>query len=77
MFENAPTPSERYRDPAGPFEYLVLTVRPGQSLADARRAIVEHAEYGKWELRRSRLYTGGIRRYWLRRKVLRVERTLP
>ena len=58
------------------WEYLVMTVAPRDSLAAARRRVVEHAEYGKWELQRSILYRGGARRYWMRRRVMRVESTL-
>ncbi|WP_309079731.1 DUF5703 family protein [Zhihengliuella sp.] len=74
-----PTPlprAERVRDPHEPYEYLIVTVQPGQSLAEARRAIVEHAEYGKWELKRTSKYRGGVHKYWLRRRITRVERTL-
>ncbi|WP_372699288.1 DUF5703 family protein [Arthrobacter sp. JSM 101049] len=76
MMKNSPAPAQKYTDPAGGFEYLVLTVRPGQSIADARRELTEHAEYGKWELRTTRLYFGGVRRYWMRRRVMRVASTL-
>jgi hypothetical protein len=38
--------------------------------------VVEHAEYGKWELQRTVLYRGGARRYWLRRRIIRVRSTL-
>ena len=65
----------RKRDYGRQYEYLVLTVTAGESLPDARKLLTEHAEYGKWELERSCIYLGGSRRYWLRRKVLRVERT--
>ncbi len=65
----------RSRDFARQYEYLVLTIGAGESLPAARRMLSEHAEYGKWELERSCIYVGGSRRYWLRRKVLRVERT--
>lgn len=65
----------RERDYARQYEYLVLTVAPSESLPAARQRLTEHAEYGKWELERSRLYVGGGRQYWLRRKILRVERT--
>lgn len=58
------------------WEYLVLTVSPDDSLAEARRRLVEHAEYGKWELQRSLLYRGGMRRYWMRRRVMKVRSTL-
>lgn len=58
------------------WEYLVITVVPGESLAEARQRLVEHAEYGHWELRRTLLYKGGTRRFWLRRKAMKVESTL-
>ncbi|MBO1269074.1 DUF5703 family protein [Arthrobacter cavernae] len=67
---------ERQRDYAKQYEYLVVSVSPDDSLPDARRRIVEHAEYGKWELERSILYVGGGRRFWLRRKVITVQRTV-
>lgn len=63
------------RDPGRRYEYLVLTVKAGESVSAARQTLTEHAEYGKWELERSCIYIGGGRRYWMRRKVLRVERT--
>lgn len=58
------------------WEYLVMTVAPGDSVAEARRRVVEHAEYGKWELQRTVLYRGGARRYWMRRRIMRVRSTL-
>ncbi|MFN0285140.1 MAG: DUF5703 family protein [Kineosporiaceae bacterium] len=60
---------------AGDYEYRVLTLPRGTSRADARRLLAEHAEYGHWELARVRLYMGGVRRVWLRRKIIRVVRT--
>lgn len=74
--KNSPATAQKFTDESGRFEYLVMTVRPGQSLADARRELAEHAEYGKWELRTTRLYLGGMRRYWLRRRTMRVASTL-
>ncbi|MHA7262285.1 DUF5703 family protein [Arthrobacter sp. TMN-37] len=65
----------RKRDFGRQYEYLVLTVNAGEPVGAARKVLTEHAEYGKWELERSCIYLGGGRRYWLRRKVLRVERT--
>lgn len=65
----------RERDLARQYEYLVLTVGPADSLPAARQLLTEHAEYGKWELERSSVFIGGGRRYWLRRRVLRVART--
>jgi hypothetical protein len=67
---------KRVRDYARDYEYLVLTVGANDSLPAARQLLTDHAEYGKWELERSRLYLGGSRKYWLRRKVVRVAKTL-
>ena len=67
---------QRERDYLRQYEYLVLTVSPEDSLPEARRRLVEHSEYGKWELERSKLYVGGGRRFWLRRRVLQVQRTV-
>ena len=58
------------------WEYLVMTVAPRDSVAEARQRVVEHAEYGKWELQRTVLYRGGARRYWMRRRIIRVRSTL-
>lgn len=58
------------------WEYLVITVDPQDSLKEARRRLTEHSEYGKWELRRTLLYQGGTRRYWMRRRVMKVRSTL-
>ncbi|WP_022872439.1 DUF5703 family protein [Nesterenkonia alba] len=58
------------------WEYLVVTCQPRESLAEVRRKVIDAAEYGRWELRRSALYTGGVRKYWLRRRIMRVAKTL-
>ena len=64
------------RDADQRYEYLLLTVAPHEPLGDARARLSEHAEYGKWELTRSVLLYGGTRKYWMRRRVMRVERTI-
>ena len=58
------------------YEYLIVSLRPDESAPLAFQRVREHAEYGKWELERSLLYMGGGRQFWLRRRVMRVERTL-
>jgi hypothetical protein len=58
------------------YEYRVLSLPRGLSRADARKLLTEHAEYGRWELSRVRLYAGGARQVWLRRRIIRVKRTL-
>ena len=67
---------QRERDYLKQYADLVLTVSPDDSLPEARRRLVEHSEYGKWELERSKLYVGGGRRFWLRRRVMQVQRTV-
>ncbi|WP_426995798.1 DUF5703 family protein [Pseudarthrobacter sp. N5] len=77
MKEQFPTSSVlRERDYLRQYEYLVLTVGPEDSLPEAYRRLVEHAEYGKWDLKRSRLYVGGGRRFWLQRRITQVQRTV-
>jgi hypothetical protein len=46
------------------------------SVPDARRMLTDEAEYGRWELARTRLYGGGRRTVWLRRKIIRVDATI-
>ena len=60
----------------GHYEYRVLTIDGSTSRTDVHRRLTEEAEYGRWELARSRLYAGGGRKVWLRRKIIRVRSTL-
>lgn len=57
------------------YEYRVLTFGRHQSRSEVRQALTDHAEYGHWELARTRLYIGGRRQVWIRRKIIRVQRT--
>lgn len=57
------------------YEYRVLDFRRDIPRGDVRQALTDHAEYGHWELFRTRAYLGGHRRVWLRRKIIRVRRT--
>ncbi len=58
------------------YEYRHLTLPRGTSRADARALLAEHAEYGRWELSRVTLFLGGARQVRLRRRIIRVQRTL-
>ena len=60
----------------GDFEYRLLVIPRDTSRSEARRMLTEHAEYGQWELARVRLFAGGARQVWLRRKIIRVTRTV-
>ena len=65
----APGPGGRYR---GEYEIRVIDFGRDVPVSDMRRRLVEDAEYGHWELFRTRVYVGGRRRTWLRRKIIRV-----
>ncbi len=56
------------------YEYLVIDFPGVLPREDVRQALVEHAEYGRWELHRTRVYRGGRRRTWLRRRIIRAPR---
>ena len=58
------------------YQYRVMIFPSGVSAGDLRRAVAQEAEYGHWELSRLLLYFGGARKVWLRRKIIRVERTV-
>ena len=70
-----PVPPPLPAGSSGDYEYRLLVIPRGTSRAEARRLLTEHAEYGHWELARVRLYAGGARQVWLRRKIIRVTRT--
>lgn len=56
------------------YEYRVLVFGRDTRRGDIRRALTEQAEYGHWELHRTRIYIGGKTRTWLRRRIIRVPR---
>lgn len=81
--ERAAGPGHRSTRPGTPpsapddrYEYRQLTLPRGTSRAQARALLAEEAEYGRWELARVVLFFGGGRTVWLRRRILRVQRTL-
>lgn len=58
------------------YEYRVFTLPRGTGRSQARQMLTEQAEYGRWELDRVQISFGGGRRIWLRRRIMRVERTM-
>ncbi|WP_327088747.1 DUF5703 family protein [Nonomuraea sp. NBC_01738] len=58
------------------YSYMDIFIPRGTSREAARQLLTEHAEYGQWELARVRLHPDGSRQVRLRRKVIRVNRTL-
>lgn len=58
------------------YEFQIVTIPRRESLSSVRRELTERAEYGRWELARTRIYTGGDKKVWLRRRIIRVSSTL-
>ncbi|WP_430866877.1 DUF5703 family protein [Demequina aurantiaca] len=69
------SPRRKQPTPRRHFEWRVVDIASDMSRSDAHGLLTEHAEYGQWELARSVIYTGGARRVWLRRRVMRLQRT--
>lgn len=55
-------------------EYEVERVRIPRHVSRnaVKQLLVEHAEYGGWELQRLRRYRDGTRDVWIRRKIIRT-----
>ena len=58
------------------FEYQRVYIPRETSRSAAQRLLTEHAEYGHWELERTRLFPDGSRRVTLKRKIIRARSTL-
>ncbi len=59
------------------YEETRITLGRHHSRSAVRKLLTDHAEYGGWELRRLRRYPDGSREVWIRRKIIRVDSTLP
>jgi hypothetical protein len=62
--------------PMGDYEFRQLSLPRGTSRSAAHRVLTDAAEHHGWELARLRLYPDGRRRVLLRRRILRVVRTM-
>jgi hypothetical protein len=58
------------------FEYQRVFIPRETSRTAALRLLIDHAEYGHWELDRTRLYPDGSRKVILKRKIIRARSTL-
>ena len=58
------------------YELQQFDVSRTESRGAVRQLLTAHAEYGGWELARLLKYPDGSRRVWLRRRIIRVMRTL-
>ncbi len=54
------------------YEFQRFSLPRTISRSAVRRLLIDHAEYGGWELARLRLYPDGSRRIELRRRIIRV-----
>jgi hypothetical protein len=66
----------RHNDAVPEYEFRRMRIPRGTSRGAARRLLTEHAEYGHWELARLLLAPDGTRTVTLRRRIIRVSRTL-
>ncbi|WP_438672113.1 DUF5703 family protein [Spongiactinospora gelatinilytica] len=58
------------------YSYFHVFIPRGTTREAARQLLTEHAEHGNWELDRLRLYPDGSRHVRLRRRIIRVMRTM-
>lgn len=58
------------------FETWRLDFPRGTTRSVVRQVLTDHAEYGRWELFRVRMFPDGRRRVWLRRRVVRAVLTV-
>lgn len=58
------------------YEFQRFRLPSTLSRAAVRRMLTERAEYDGWELARLRLYADGSRRVELRRRIIRIQRTM-
>ena len=56
------------------WETREITMPRDTTRQEAKALLTEYAEYGHWELHRTRIYMGGRMRTWLRRKIIRASR---
>ncbi|WP_316520381.1 DUF5703 family protein [Kitasatospora brasiliensis] len=67
------TPRKPVRQPE--YEYQSLRMPRGTTRNAARQLLTEHAEYGRWELDRLRLFPDGSRTVRLKRRIIRQVRS--
>jgi hypothetical protein len=58
------------------YEFHQLSLPRTLSRRVVRQLLVDRAEYDGWELARVRLYPDGRRKITLRRRIIRVQKTL-
>jgi hypothetical protein len=61
--------------PGGDYEYRMMVLPRLIGRVQTQRLLTELAEQEHWELARVRMSWGGVRRVWVRRRIIRVVRT--
>ncbi|RBP64680.1 hypothetical protein DFO66_10679 [Brevibacterium sanguinis] len=56
--------------PALTYEFRKVSFSKDVPRSVSLQELTDHAEYGKWELARTRISAGGTRTVWLRRKIM-------
>ncbi|MBA2740344.1 MAG: hypothetical protein H0U47_11885 [Nocardioidaceae bacterium] len=64
------------RGVAAEYEFERFWLPRTHSRTAVRRLLTDHAEYGGWELDRLRLLPDGRRKVTMRRKIIRIRRSL-
>lgn len=66
---------ERYLILYSSWEIREVPLPSRVSRVEARELLTELAEYGRWELVRTRIYPNGVKRMWVKKRIQKVERT--
>lgn len=56
------------------WEIREISFAKRSKLEDATTALNELAEYGNWELYRTRIYPDGRKRVWIKRRIIKIVR---
>ncbi|MGA0733554.1 MAG: DUF5703 family protein [Candidatus Nanopelagicales bacterium] len=54
------------------WEIREITFGFRSNIQNTREALTDLAEYGNWELHRTRIYPNGLKRVWVKRRVLKI-----
>lgn len=63
------------RRPPVEYEFRTVSLHRDMTRSEAARLLTDEAEYGHWELARTRIGIGGTKTVWLRRRIIRIERS--
>lgn len=55
------------------YEFRTESLHREMTRSEAARLLTEEAEYGRWELARTRIGMGGSKTVWLRRRIIRIK----